>query len=275
MNLLGIAGLAARLAPGGESDLARYIPANFNIDATLRLLFSRDYGNFLSGTPGARDFRLTNAAALGALLDNNSQPLAFLETSAGFFKGGKIVDKDFPLPNSVPKDLPFLSVAFGRDTMAIPADTGSPPGTGPLYSWLNYDRIGTADDPGDRAADGSRFTTRDKEVTDMGELARSLSEHPLDFTEWYFPTKLVTDLYLADSSQISKYNVHKNGISARPIITLRGGSGIILTDDPANTGKLVVAPGYHHLDVLTAAPVQNDGRPDPVSANLAEFALDH
>lgn len=34
----------------------------------------------------------------------------------------------------------------------------------------------------------------------------------------------------------------------------------------------MIAPGYQHLDVLTAAPVQNDGRPEIVSSNLAAFA---
>jgi hypothetical protein len=35
----------------------------------------------------------------------------------------------------------------------------------------------------------------------------------------------------------------------------------------------VVAPGYQHLDVLTAAPAQNTGRPEIVSTSLAGFAL--
>jgi hypothetical protein len=35
----------------------------------------------------------------------------------------------------------------------------------------------------------------------------------------------------------------------------------------------VVADGYQHLDVLTAARVQNNGRPEPVSTNLARFAV--
>lgn len=34
----------------------------------------------------------------------------------------------------------------------------------------------------------------------------------------------------------------------------------------------MVADGYQHIDVLTAAPTQNDGRPEIVSTSLAGFA---
>ncbi|MDX6431320.1 MAG: hypothetical protein QOE54_3686 [Streptosporangiaceae bacterium] len=276
MNLLGIAGLGARLAPTAESDLVRDTPSNPNIDATLRLLFSRDYPNFVSGRPGARDFRLTGNAVLGALLDNNSQPLAFLETSVGFVNGGTVADKTFPLPSDLVNNpsLPFLATAFGKDKQAIPVNVGSTPGTGPLYGWLTYDQIGTAADPGYRSSDGTLFTTRAKEVTDIAELARSMSEAPLDFTEWYFPTKMVTDLYLSDSAEIKKYAVHTGGIAARPVLTLRGGSGVPLSSAPT-VGTLVIVSGYHHIDVLTAAATQNDGKPEPVSTNLVRFATGH
>ncbi|GAB3968925.1 hypothetical protein GCM10029978_039260 [Actinoallomurus acanthiterrae] len=276
MNLLGIAGLAARLNPHGESDLVRSIPSNTNIDVTLRFLFSRDLANFVSGSPSARDFRLTNEAALGALLDNNSQPLAFLQTSVGFFDGGSIADKNFPLPNQligIP-ELSGLKNLVGTDRKAVPANTGLIPGTGPLYTWRNYDRVGAPDDPVYRSSDGTPFTGPDKEVTDIGELARSLAEAPLDFTEGYFPTKLSTDLYQSDSPEISEYAVHKDGIAARPVITLLGGSGISLSNGEIDPPP-ITAPGYHHLDVLTAAATQNTGKPEIVSTELVRWALAH
>ena len=49
------------------------------------------------------------------------------------------------------------------------------------------------------------------------------------------------------------------------------GDGLLAGRVPADLHPLVAA-GYQHLDVLTAAPVQNDGRPEPVSTNLARFA---
>lgn len=261
MNLLGIAGLAAEVDPNGESDLARYVPSNANLETTYRVLFSRDAVAFATGVPSIRDFRITNAAALGALLDDNSQPLAFLESSVGFFTGGRIADKNFPLPQDVqhePTPRPLLGT-FGKDRMAIPDQP-----RGPLYRWLDYDQV-----------DGRapRYTTPGKEVTALAELARSLAEQPLDFTEQYFPTKLVTDIDQADAPQIHRHVKYPGAVTARPTINLLGGDGLVVPNGLPQHGENVVAPGYQHLDVLTAAPVQNDGQPDLISTSLARFAV--
>ncbi|POM26571.1 hypothetical protein BTM25_09720 [Actinomadura rubteroloni] len=261
MNLLAIAGLAARVAPSGRSDLATYIPSSFNTDTTYRLLFSKDFATFIAGTPTIADFRFTNAAALGALLDDDSQPLAFLQASVGFFSGGPVVDKDFPVPNEM-----ILSgngawkSLLGTERKAIPATPD-----GPQYGWQNYDAVKNVP----KAKDGQPFTTPAKEVTDIAELARSLSEHPLDFTEHYFPTRIVTDIALAGAPGVADGAVHKNGITANPVINLEAGDGLgTRHPEPGD----VIAPGYQHLDVLTAAPRQNGGRPEPISTNLAAFA---
>ncbi|HEX6355851.1 hypothetical protein [Actinophytocola sp.] len=268
MNLLGIAGLAAVTAPGAECDLARSLPSNLNVDTTQRILFSKDLLTFLAGTPTTKDFRLTNEAALGALLDDHSQPLAFLETSVGFFDGGPVVDKDFPLPHelkSVP-GLEGLTAQLGVEPMAIP-DTPR----GPLYTWRNYNRIGAPDDPVYKRRDGQPFTGAGKEVTDIQELARSLAEHPLDFTEQYFPTKLSTDLFQSEAPQVSEDAVHEVGLTANPTIRLLAGDSF--TGSPTASTETIVMPGYQHLDVLTAAPRQNNGRPEQVAVNLARFAV--
>ncbi|KMS70416.1 hypothetical protein ACM01_31815 [Streptomyces viridochromogenes] len=264
MTLLAIAGVGAVQAPGAEADLPRYLPSGLNIEATNRFLFSKDTAAFLTGSPGVKDFRLTNEAVLGALMDDNSVPLAFLQSSVGFFDGGPIADKDFPAANGG-QEQPAL---FGTEYKAIPDRP-----RGPLYSWRNYDRVGDADDPGYRSADGTPFTEAGKEVTDIQELARSLAEQPLDFTEQYFPTKLVTDLQLATSPQVKKLVVHPDGLTANPTLTVLAGDGLLAGRVPSDLNP-VVADGYQHLDVLTAAPAQNDGRPEPVSTHLAGFAAD-
>ncbi|MER7545253.1 hypothetical protein ABTW95_19855 [Spirillospora sp. NPDC127506] len=265
MNLLGIAGLAANLDPDGVSDLAAYVPSGFNQDMTYRLLFSKDYPTFLKGSPTVKDFRFTNAAALGGLLDDNSQPLAFMQASVGFWDGGRIVDKEFPAPNNLDElGLGGLSRLLGKEKKAIPDEPG-----GPLYTWRNYDRVGAPDDPVYKSKDGTPFTSAGKEVTDIAELARSLSEHPLDFTEHYFPTKMVTDIALAGAPGIADDAVHEGGIAANPILNLEAGDGLGFSDPQPGD---VVAPGYQHLDVLTASAVQNGGEPEPVSTALAAFA---
>lgn len=149
------------------------LPSNANIDTTQRILFSQDFGTFLTGSPSVRDFHLTTPA---------------------------------------------------------------------------------------------------EEVTDLQELARGLAEHPLDLTEQYFPTKLVTDIQQGAAPQIKGFVVHPAGLTARPIVTLLAGNGLLAGRTLPPEFNVVVAPGYEHLDVLTAAPVQNSGRPEIVSSNLARFA---
>lgn len=198
-------------------------------------------------------------------MDDQSVPRSFIQAGVGFFGGGPVVDKDFPAANGN-KENPAV---FGTEYKAIPERPH-----GPLYTWRDYDRVGAADDPGYRSADGTPFTSGAKEVTGIQELARSLSEQPLDFTENYFPTKLVTDSELGSSPQISRFLVHKDGIAANPAITLLAGEGLLGDHPPADLDP-VIAPGCQHLDVLTAAPLQNGGKPELVSTNLAAFAVTH
>ena len=246
----------------GVSDLASYLPSDVNMETTYRVLFSRTVVNFVTGVPSIRDFRLTNQAALGALMDDNSQPLAFLESSDGFFAGGKLADKDFPLTADARNDpaLSGLTGMLGKERMAIPTEPN-----GPLYTWLNYNQV--------TAADSVPYTRPAKEVTDVAELARSLAEQPLDFTEDYFPTKLVTDIYQAGAPQINDHVKHPDGSTARPTVNLLGGDGLVVPNGLPKNGENVIAAGYQHLDVLTAAPIQNGGARELLSTALARFAL--
>ena len=57
-----------------------------------------------------------------------------------------------------------------------------------------------------------------------------------------------------------------------PLYTWLAGNGLLADRTLPPEFNVVVAPGYEHLDVLTAAPVQNSGRPEIVSTNLARFA---
>ncbi|MFI6337666.1 hypothetical protein [Streptomyces sp. NPDC050535] len=265
MNLLAVNGLAARNAPDAESTVPRSLPSTFNIDTTAQTMFSENTEVFLAGKPTLRDFRLTNAAVLGTFMDDNSAPLAFIQASVGFYDsadGGGITDKNFPVAN----DAEGSPAASGTELKAIPDEPA-----GPLYTWRNYDRVGASDDPVYRSADGTPFTTAAKEVTDIGELARSLSEQPLDFTEDYFPTKLVTDIQLSSDPQISRHMLHPDGLTANPTITFVAGDGILADRIPADKNP-VVLPGYQHLDVLTAAPTQNGGGREQISVLLSDFA---
>lgn len=271
-NLLDIYGVAADAAPDAENQVTGELPDNVNIDTTERLLFSRDTVNFVTGSPSVKDFRFTNDAALGALLDN-SQPLALLEVADGFFNGngGQVAGKNFPLPDDLAQQPALQSLdgsLLGPDLLAIPATLH-----GPLYGWQNYNQVGKPGEPVYHDSQGQPFTAAADEVTDIHELARSFAEQPLDFTEWYFPTKLATGIYQAGEPQIADHLKYPDGITANPAINLLGSEGLVLRNGTPPNGTTVVAPHYHHLDVLTASPGQNSGRPELISENLAAFAL--
>ncbi|MCK0089713.1 hypothetical protein MWU77_02835 [Rhodococcus sp. F64268] len=260
-NLLALAGLAVRLDPEGVNDLVERLPDNPNVDWTLRALLAKDAAMFATGEPEVRSLNATNEAVLGAILDDNSQPFGFLQASVGFITGAPVQDKLFPVPSTTE----VLSTGmFGDAPKASPAVYGADV----LYRWLDYDEVATADSLPNEA----RYTNPASEVTSIAELARNLSEPPLDFTEWYFPTRLPSDLALSSAPSFATHHIHRDGVARHPILTLQGSGGIALPESGHPDDVPVVLPGYNHIDVLTAAGVRNDGRPEPVSEALADFA---
>ncbi|WP_259443598.1 hypothetical protein [Rhodococcus sp. DMU2021] len=260
-NLLALTGLAARLDPDSTDGIVPRMPDNPNIDWTLRTLLSGDYAMFATGDPDVRTLNATNEAVLGAILDDNSQPLGFLQVSVGFITGAPVRDKLFPVP-ATPEVLG--SGFFGDALKASPAVFADP---GVVYRWLDYDEVGT----GASSPDEARYTDRGSEVTSIAELARNLSEPPLDFTEWYFPSRLRFDL--ASATRFEGH-LHRDGVARNPVVTLVASGGIPLPERDHPNERRWVLPGYKHIDVLTAAADQNDGRPEQVSQTLADFAAD-
>ncbi|MGB3771894.1 MAG: hypothetical protein WBA00_12205 [Rhodococcus sp. (in: high G+C Gram-positive bacteria)] len=257
-NVLAMAGLAARLDPTGLNDIVERLPRNLNLDATLRALLSKDPLMAATGQPDVRTLNATNDAVVGALLDDNSQPLGFLQASAGFFGGGPAQDKSFPLPNEVVSAVPLLGSAFGSDRKASPNSYGDP---NVVYTWQDYDQMTP-----------NGFTDPSKEVTSISQLSRSLSEPPLDFTEWYFPTAINTDLMQKTAPSIAAHYLHGDGVSRNPVITIQGDGGLDLGASDAPGDVPIKLHGYNHLDVLTAAQKQNNGQPEQVSTLLADFS---
>ncbi|GAA5068027.1 hypothetical protein GCM10023318_57970 [Nocardia callitridis] len=261
-NLLALAGLAARLRPEETNDLVRRLPENLNITGTLRTLLSQDLGMFATGNPDVRQLNASNQAVLGAILDDNSQPLGFLQASVGFVGGGPVGPKTFPVPDAIARsrlamggfgDAPKVSpTRFDQDT---------------VYRWLDYN------DPA--IADSGPYTEPGSEVTSIDELARSLTEPPLDFTEWYFPSRLTLDLQQKTAPSFAHNHIHRDGVNQNPIISFRSSGGIPVADSGNPRDEVIELPGYNHLDVLTAAARQNNGRPEVVSTRLADFATGH
>ncbi len=266
IQLPPVFGVGALYAPG-RTDLLRNLPHSTNIDLAQRFLFSRDAANFATGSPNIRDFTITNAATLAGVFDDNSAPLFFLRSSLGFLTGGPLYDKNYPQPNP---------------DLALPEDPSAP-----IYSWQNYNRVGAHGSPIPNNDEGRPYTSREGEASDIHQFARTMFEAPANFIEQYFPTKLLRDLQAAgngDRSGDLSHLEYEHGPSRRPAIIVRAGdsldnsapdSGPPIPGARPNSRPLsrsITVPGYNHLDVLTAARRQNDGRPEPTSQALARFA---
>ncbi|MDR3419560.1 MAG: hypothetical protein P4L83_25550 [Nevskia sp.] len=284
-NVLAIAGIAAYFQPEQESDLLRSLPHNPNLDLTLPLLLSRTYAQFLSGYPDVRSFRYTNEALLGAILDNNSQPIALIQFSAGSFGGGPVDVKDFPLPEQV-GGIPVIGPLIAKVLTPGAFAKVGPTDPNVLYTWNNYDAT-----PG-TLRNGSAYTSREQEVVDMHQLARITFEGPATLMEPYFPTETLIGVFsaLAESRTHSGNDadlLFPDGILGKPRGWVFAGDGGVYTalnfadpflailnpNAPLVPSTAPVMPDYTHIDMVSAAPVQNDGKPEGVSQYLTDFAI--
>ncbi|OHD65038.1 MAG: hypothetical protein A2176_04295 [Spirochaetes bacterium RBG_13_51_14] len=267
MNLLTGLGYAAQVDPTGESELIDYMPDTQNSELTYRFYHSRNLAEFFAPIPSLKRFRYTNQALLALFTDDNSMPFAFVRASLGFFEGGPVGQKNFPIPADLvelTKDIPELASMIGMmgsENLAIPTDSGSPceKKDGPLYGWLNYNQL-DSNSPG-----WEPFTDPSSEVTDINDFARSVGALPMDFVEKYFPMRLTIDSLIGTDG-----TVHADGVSQRPVLDITAGDGPKMGGNTTPPGSPII-PGYNHLDVITAAPVQNNGQPEPVSTYLLEF----
>jgi hypothetical protein len=246
-------------------DLLRQLPHSRNIDLAQRFLFSRDAANFATGQPNIRDFTISNAADLAGVFDDNSAPLFFMRSSLGFLKGGALTDKNFPQPNP---------------TLALPEDQNA------VYRWQNYDDVGKNGRAVPLNDEGDPYTSRESEASDIHQFARTQFESPANFIEQYFPTKILKDLQKAGQGNRDGDLSHLkyDGVAKRPAFIVRAGDS--LNNDAPDSGRPIKGrppnskphsgsirvPGYNHLDVITAARRQNDGRPEPTAKALARFA---
>ena len=265
-QLPAIFGVGAFFDPEA-TDLLEKLPSTPNIETAQKLLFSRDAVNFATG-PSIREFTLTNETVLAGVFDDNSAPLSFLRASVGFLTGGPVADKNFPTP--------------GDGTFAIPEDPD-----GPVYGWETYDEVGSPAHELVLNEDGAPYTSRESEVASLRELARTQFEAPANFIEQYFPRRLSSDVDALGNGDRSGglANYRYEGQTKRPgLLIIAGDSrdnklpdeGKPTLGDPPNDKPLsrrVIIPGYNHNDVITAARVQNDGRPEPASTELARFMI--
>lgn len=285
MALLEILGMYAVAMPDKESTLFRDVPYSKEVGTLLQLLHSKDLIHFISGIPSVSDFRYTNEALLGVLMDDNFQPVTMLQASLGFLHGGRIVKKTFPGP--LAKLLGIKKIDL--DGLFIPWDAGPPNqlGTGPLYSWVNFDEVGNAQSQEYRSRDGkTTYTTMTEETSDIQDFARLLYRGPSNFTEWYFPARLRLDMGAASApfnSEVGLTFFHNDKVNV-PVIAFGAPHGdvpeISAWDEYRNSIATtefitIMAPGYNHLDIICAAVDRPSHRENLVFKPLIDFVLRH
>lgn len=259
LALFEIIGMYAHLFPDAESTLAQDVPYSGAVSSLIRLLHSRDVFHYLLGTPAFADFRYTNEAVLGVFFDDNFNPVGILETSMGFLQGGSVVAKDFP------GDLADALGLFGikKDGVFIPWDAGpaNALGSGPLYSWVNFDEVGNALDPDYQDTAGTvTYTNWREEMVDIQDVALSLYQGDTNFPEWHYASRISLDGQAASAPYQADYGLlffHNDRIEDLPLLNINASD----------------REGYNHQDVLFAAADRPSHRPSEVLAPMMEFVF--
>lgn len=278
LTALPILGMAAYNQPNQLSPLAQDLPNDSNFRTTFDLTLAGSYGDLLSGTPNARDLHFTNEAALGTLFSNVGQPIAIMRAGVGIPVGGPVVEKNFPVPYCAPS----VGGLVGGQCQVSPDPRSATP-TGPIYGWLNYDQLPATLPVAEGAT--APYTSPAEQVTDIRQLAWDLyGASPATFTVSYFPTRLVLDIASASAGDRSGTLAgmrYADGITKHPAAYIDAGDGVTPSLGATGPGAMpagpppqlhVVVPGYSHLDVVTAAHTQNNGKPEEVSSTLAGWA---
>ncbi len=275
MDLLEAVALAAYNEPDAENNWARHVPWSGDVQMLLQTMHSRDLDTAIRGVPDIKDFRYTNEAMLGVIFDDSFAPLMMIQNSMGFLQGGAVIAKDFPLwPASL---IPGLSGMLGTGPYFIANDAGPADnlGSGPLYSWANFDEIGDASDPNYQDTTGqTTYTTMDNEVADIHDVARVIFKGPMNLVEWYFSQRLLTDFSGATRPFGPNYGLnflYADKVATMPQVLFRADHGTHTDDTSATPGKVYELKGYNHMDVLTASANTSSRRPNGVIRPLIDF----
>lgn len=271
--LMEAVGYLAHTAPDAENTSVKNVPYSENVEFLNRLFHSRTTARFLTGADNIRKFRYTNEALLGVLFDDDYAPAGMIQVSMGFLNGGAVVEKDFPLSEGL-EDLPnmweLITSFTGDAQLYIAAESGR---RGPLYTWANFDEIGTAADPEYRSTDGSlTYTTITDEVSDIQDFARALYIGPSNLIEWYFSTRRLVDIVAAGKPFNQEYGlnfIYPIQVTLMPQIEFPAGDSMMHLSDP----KYPPMPGYNHMDPMFAAVDRPGFKDNQVIRPLIEFVL--
>jgi pimeloyl-ACP methyl ester carboxylesterase len=268
--------------PDGEATLLHRIPLSDQLRLDLQCLHSASLDNFMYHVPSMLDFRYTNEAQLGIMVDDNYNPMVALQVSTGFLNGGAVIKKQYPIPEDL-AELPafrLLRALFVMDGQFIANDAGPSMfqlGQGPLYTWANFDEIGDAADPDYKSTDGSvTYTTAMEEVSDIQDVARFLYKGPTNALEWYFPLRFMVDMQAALTPWGTKYGLnylHGDKVASCPLIDFVASRGPLQDRLDSLPSFVRIVEGYNHLDVCVAAPDRPSRRPNELIGPIMDFVL--
>jgi hypothetical protein len=268
--------------PDQESDLLRRTPYSEDAALSFQMIQSCSLDHFFYHVPSIREFRYTNEALFGIMVDDNYQPLNPLQASVGFLSGGAVIPKQFPLPQDWVQ-MPFLSFLkhyINLEDKYVANDAGPSLfqlGDGPLYTWANFDQIGDQSDPDFQSTDGTlTYTTATEEVSDIRDVARFMYYGPTNAVEWYFTIRIFLDLAMATEDFAPKYGLnflHGDKIASMPQIDFVAEKGPMVGSTDNLPPEIKVIKGYNHLDVLAAAPDRPTRRPNELIDPILDFIL--
>lgn len=272
--------LVAKDAPEMESAALARLPNLPDLDFMVRVLHTRDTQDLLFG-PGLREFRYTQEALVALLFDDHFSPIGFLGTSLGHLNGGPLTEKQ-PILSSL-ADLPllgsFVSAVYTDEQQHIATSTEH------LYYWVDFDQIAAGSDSSYSDTTGSYvFTERVKEMSDLSDFSRSLYVGETNFTEWYFPSRIVIDtvfaLPFAHAPNSGLPVIHSAVIDTVPRIEFIGSDGVVNpliqqgVIGPTSADRRIL-PGFNHLDPMFASANTSSYFQNPVIPALLQFARDH
>ena len=256
-------GTAAYKDPTGlATPLVKALPYNKSLDSFFHMAGSTDLSRLLFSKDSVRQYSYTNAALLGQLFDDNGSPISAIRASFGFFDNANAMRRNLLAAQFT--NIPLANWALQRNNLFVPRKAG--PGV-PVTGWVNYNELG----PGQL---GPGLTEKATEVTDATQFARIQFEGPTNFTEPYFPLRVITDLtgfYGHDRGGDLANFTYRHPTARKPRIESLGLSGVQKKAALGGPDPSVWQYGYEHVDAITAAEVQNNGKPEGSTKVLVDM----
>lgn len=275
--LMETIGYFAYAEPDQENTAIKNVPYSDTVKLLNRFFSSRNLERFLTGEDDLQNYRFTNEALLGVLFDDNFAPLGMIQTSLGFLSGGEVVAKEFPVSEGMEESSPDLYTMIagftGSGPFYIPTESRD---SGPLYTWANFDQIGTADDPYYQSSDGSiTYTSIYTELSDIHDFARAQFKGNSNLIEWYFSTRRIADILLAAMPMGPDYGInfmYPDQVSYLPQIEFHAGDSF-LASSGLLSDKYTPLAGENHMDPMFVAADRPDYQENKIIKPLIEFVL--